>query len=204
MNIILASASPRRAELFRQMNLTFIIDPSDVDENGHDGLSPKKLVKRLASLKGEDVASRHKNALVVAADTIVCLDQQILGKPANAEDASDMLNRLSGRSHFVHSGVWVAFVNDAGAIEISFSFSDRTKVTFSPLSQSEIDSYVSGGSPLDKAGAYGIQDDYGALFVKKISGDYYNVVGFPMNSFYQNLRAVMPGIHQTIFFGTDA
>jgi septum formation protein len=202
MDIILASASPRRADLFRQMNLKFTTDPSGVDEDGHGGLPPESLVKRLAAIKGEDVAAGNKNALVVAADTIVCIEN--LGKPADEEDASRMLNRLSGRTHEVFSGVWVATVSTDGVIEISFSFSERTKVTFSPLSQGEIDYYVSGGSPLDKAGAYGIQDDFGALFVEKISGDYYNVVGFPMNAFYQNLKTLMPGVHKTIFFGTDA
>lgn len=203
MDIVLASASPRRADLFRQMNLKFTVDPSGADEDGYDGLPPDSLVKRLAAVKGEDVAARHKNALVVAADTIVVLDNEILGKPADEQEASKMLNRLSGCSHDVYSGVWAATVDGRGAIEISFSFSERTKVTFSPLSQGEIDYYVSGGSPLDKAGSYGIQDDYGALFVEKIIGDYYNVVGFPMNAFYQNLKILMPGVHKTIFFGTD-
>jgi septum formation protein len=204
MDIILASASPRRAELFRQMNLTFITDPSDVDEDGFGDLDPEMLVKQLSSLKGEDVAKRHKDALVIAADTIVCLDDQILGKPASEEEASEMLNRLSGQTHEVYSGVWVGNTDANANIIFSFSFSERTKVTFSALSQGEIDYYVAGGSPMDKAGAYGIQDDFGALFVEKIEGDYYNVVGFPMNAFYQNLRTLMPGIHQTIFFGTDA
>lgn len=200
MKIILASASPRRALLFRQMNLDFETDPSDLEELVNPGLSPSEMVKSLAAMKGEDVSKRHSDALVVAADTLVYIDKEILGKPGNGEEAAAMLKKLSGKTHRVYSGVWVGKLNGSGHIEFSFSFSARTNVTFSALSDQEINYYIKNGNPFDKAGSYGIQDDFGALFVKEISGDYYNVVGFPMNSFYQNTRTLMPQVHQDIFF----
>lgn len=201
MKIILASASPRRATLLKQLNIDFETDPSAIDEIADPGLSPSNLVEALSGLKGRDVAERHESSLVIAADTIVCYQNQILGKPAGESEARTMLTMLSGNSHDVYSGVWVGLTNSNASIEHSFSFSERTKVTFSSLSESEINFYIGGGSPMDKAGAYGIQDDFGALFVNRIEGDYYNVVGFPLNAFYRNLRNQFPHIHKTIFFG---
>ena len=199
MKIVLASASPRRSLLFRKMNLQFITDPSDITEKIDSSLSPSEIVTSLAAQKGEDVSGRHENAFVVAADTIVVAGNTILGKPADENEAAGMLRSLSGKSHEVFSGVWAGTTGDDGTVNSSLSFSERTKVTFSPLMQEEIDFYVRTGSPMDKAGAYGIQDDAGALFICKISGDYYNVVGFPMNAFYQKLKSVMPEVHSRIF-----
>lgn len=199
MKIILASASPRRAQLFRQMNLEFETDPSGLTEVIDPDLTPSGIVMALAAQKGKDVSARHKDALIVAADTIVVAANDILGKPANKKEAATMLASLSGRSHDVFSGVWAARLGRDGAAETSFSLFERTKVTFSPLTQQEIDFYVKTGSPMDKAGAYGIQDDVGALFIREISGDYYNVVGFPMNAFYQKLKLEMPTVHKEIF-----
>jgi septum formation protein len=204
MKIILASASPRRAELFRQMNLNFEIDASDLTETVDPGLTPSEVVKSLAALKGEDVAKRHSDALLVAADTIVTIDNRILGKPADAAEAAGMLRSLSGKTHEVFSGVWVGQIGKSGHIEFSFVFSERTKVTFSPLTDQEIDYYVDSGSSMDKAGAYGIQDDFGALFIKGITGDYYNVVGFPMNAFYQHVQTLLPAVHKEIFLKPSA
>lgn len=199
MKIILASASPRRAQLFRQMNLEFETDPSDLTEVVDPDLSPSAVVMSLAAQKGRDVSARHSGALVVAADTIVVSGSDILGKPAGKQDAAVMLETLSGESHDVFSGVWAAKLGSDGTIESSFSLFERTKVTFSSLTQEEIAFYVETGSPLDKAGAYGIQDDLGALFIREIIGDYYNVVGFPMNAFYQKLKLEWPEVHKEIF-----
>ena len=199
MKIILASASPRRARLFSQMNLAFETDPSGITEVVDPNLHPSDTVMSLAAQKGQDVAKRHTDALVVAADTIVVVDGAILGKPASSREAANMLESLSGRSHDVFSGVWIARLGQNGTVSSVISFFERTKVTFSSLTQQEIDFYVETGSPMDKAGAYGIQDDLGALFIREISGDYYNVVGFPMNAFYQNLKKEMPDVHKEIF-----
>lgn len=199
MKIVLASASPRRAQLFRQMNLEFIIDPSDITEKIDEALSPSEIVASLASQKGLDVSSKHNNSFIVAADTIVVSEDNILGKPTSTGEAAAMLSSLSGKTHEVYSGVWAAKTGSDGTVDSYFSFSERTKVTFSPLTQEEIDVYVQTGSPMDKAGGYGIQDDAGALFIREINGDYYNVVGFPMNAFYQKLKSAMPEIFQRIF-----
>ncbi|PWN07139.1 Maf family protein [Rhodohalobacter mucosus] len=199
MKIILASASPRRAQLFRQMNLEFETDPSGLDEVIDPALAPSDIVISLAEQKGRDVSARHQNSLVIAADTIVVAGSDILGKPVSEKEAAEMLSGLSGSTHEVFSGVWAGTLGHNGAIEYSFSLFERTKVTFSPLTQEEIAFYVQTGSPMDKAGAYGIQDDLGALFIREISGDYYNVVGFPMNAFYQKLKAEMPAVHKEIF-----
>lgn len=204
MNIILGSASPRRAALLNQMNLTFSVDPSHIEEVIDHSLPPSKLVESLAEQKGLSVSVRHHDALIIAADTLVWMGKHILGKPENEEDAKAMLRKLSAKTHDVYSGIWTGLINESGILEKSFSISERTKVTFSALTDEEIEHYVATGSPLDKAGAYGIQDDYGSIFVQQITGDYYNVVGFPVHSFYQNLRKHMPDVHKSIFLAEHA
>tara|TARA_R100001143_G_C3361367_1_gene137121 strand:+ start:60075 stop:60677 length:603 start_codon:yes stop_codon:yes gene_type:complete len=200
MKVVLASSSPRRALLFKQIGLSFTIDPSNVDESISKHTPPDQIVQFLASRKGMDVASRHEHSLIVAADTIVCLDQKILGKPSDKKEAREMLFSLSNLTHDVYSGVFVALTSDNGNLSQSFTFYERTKVTFSALTELEVDHYIKTGSPFDKAGAYGIQDDLGSLFVKNIDGDYYNVVGFPINAFYQHLKVKLPEVHQILFF----
>jgi septum formation protein len=199
MKVVLASASNRRAALLKQAGICFEIDPSSVHEEFNNNSSPKKIVRKLAKEKGIDVAGRHSHALIISADTIVVIGGKKLGKPENENDARRMLKLLSGCTHQVYTGVFVAEIGTTGTIIKDFSFAERTNVTFSSLNESEIDHYILGGSPFDKAGAYGIQDDTGSLFVKKISGDYNNVVGFPLNSFYQHLKKYMPQIHQKLF-----
>lgn len=200
MKVVLASSSPRRALLLKQIGLSFTIEPSNVDETISEQLPPDEIVKLLAQRKGMDIASRHEHTLIIAADTIVCINKKILGKPSNKIEAGTMLAELSNSTHEVFSGVYVALTSEHGLITQSLSFSERTKVTFSALTALEVDHYIATGSPYDKAGAYGIQDDLGALFVKNIEGDYYNVVGFPLNAFYQHLKAKLPEIHQILFF----
>lgn len=200
MNIVLASASPRRAQLLKQINLAFTVDPSALSEETNGLSEPDKLVEYLAKLKGKDVAKRHSSTLVIAADTVVSLAGELLGKPKNPAEAFEMLSKLSNRTHQVFTGVYIGVVNHKNNISDNFTFCERTNVTFSTLTEQEINYYISTGSPMDKAGAYGIQDDLGSLFVKKIDGDYYNVVGFPVHSFYQKLKSELPEIHKTLFF----
>ena len=198
-DIILASASPRRKELFQMMGVSCRIDPSDTEEIIDPKISPSDNVSRLAEQKASDVAQRHKNSLIIAADTIVVKDGAILGKPESSADAARMLRLLSNQHHFVYSGVAVFSPGENGEIKQRITFYEKTKVTFSSLNESEISKYIATGSPMDKAGAYGIQDDYGSLFIKKIEGDYYNVVGFPVNKFYQTLKRELPVIFKKVF-----
>ncbi|MEX0660247.1 MAG: Maf family protein [Balneolaceae bacterium] len=199
MDIILATASPRRHQLFNQMGISYQIKPSNIEEKEDLSLSPGDIAKSLAQQKGEVVAQKSNRTIVISADTIVVFDEKVLGKPQSETDAVQMLTMLSGNTHSVYSGVFVAKVDEYGVIADSISFSERTNVTFSTLNDSEIKRYVQTGSPLDKAGAYGIQDDLGALFVERIEGDYYNVVGFPINAFYQRLKNKKPDIFKHIF-----
>ena len=175
MRLILASASPRREALLRQIGLRFEVAPSRAEERVPEGLPPRDLVERLAMEKARLVAAGRTRGLVIGADTVVVLDGRILGKPAGPDDAREMLRRLSGREHQVTTGIAVV---DAATGE-SRRDSVTTTVTFAPLSEETIARYVSTGEPLDKAGAYAIQG-YGALLIEGISGCYYNVVGLPL------------------------
>lgn len=167
--------------------------PSAVEEPPYASGSPAGYAEGLARLKAADVARQHADALVIGADTIVVLGDQILGKPENADHACEMLRSLSGNTHTVISAVCLIRIgSDPESGATVRLFSEKTEVTFGSLSDREIRSYVAGGSPMDKAGAYGIQDDLGALFVARIDGDYYTVVGFPMRRFYTELAAFAP------------
>jgi len=181
---VLASASPRRSVLLSRLGIPFEVDPSGVDEE-HDGQSgPGPMVEVLALRKADDVAGRHPSALVLGADTVVVMDGSVLGKPADERDAVSMLRRLSGRTHQVFSGI--ALVHPpSGRRETACSVTD---VTFAPLDHGEIHGYVASGSPLDKAGSYGIQDDAGAWFIEGIRGDYHTVVGLPLRLLYTVVR----------------
>lgn len=198
-DIILASASPRRKQLFQMMGISCLIDPSDIEEIIKPEQTPEFNVCSLAEQKAKDVAQRHTDSIIIAADTIVVKDGVILGKPQSGSDAAEMLRSLSGDHHLVYSGVTVFRAGDNGDSAHHVSLFEKTKVTFSTLDESEIDQYIATGSPMDKAGAYGIQDDYGSLFIKKIEGDYYNVVGFPVNKFYQTLKSDHPGMFKKVF-----
>ena len=170
---ILASASPRRRELFGMISKDFRIVPSTAEETAPDGIKAEKLPEFLAVLKAGDIAAKFPFDTVIGADTVVILDGRVLGKPENPEDAVRMLTALSGKKHKVITGCAVC---KNGACR---SFSSVTEVEFYPLDDREISDYVTTGEPLDKAGAYGIQGR-GALFVKSINGDYFNVVGLPV------------------------
>lgn len=188
--LVLASASPRRQHLLRAMGFDPIIQPADVDETMRDGESPKAMVKRLALAKAGAVAKGHPDSLVLGSDTTVVLDGDVLGKPASPEEAVATLQRLSGRTHQVISSVGLIHASsDRSAVDAQV-----TDVTFDDLTDRQIERYVAGGSPMDKAGAYGIQDDQGAFFVRHIAGDYYTVMGLPLNLFYQTARAGFPDL----------
>ncbi len=195
---ILASSSPRRRRLLEQLGMEFRVVPSDVDEALHDEGEPKELSRMLVADKAESVARLHPDSLVLAADTIVVHGGEIFGKPVDTQDAWRMLRALSGSVHTVHTGIALSHI-ESGRSE---SVTESTRVYFSPLSSDEIRTYIEGGSPMDKAGAYGIQDDHGALFVERIEGDYYNVVGLPLNRLYRLLKThfgdllLLPGVHR--------
>lgn len=191
LKVVLASQSPRRKKLLQQLGLIFEILPSNSEEDFTSEI-PHEIVQQLALEKATDVAPKVNNALVIGSDTIVVLDGHILGKPVDKEDAFRILSMLSGKQHSVFTGVSFVKTDKNGDITDTHSFFEETIVRFSPLSDSEIWAYIHSGSPMDKAGAYGIQDDWGAVFVERIEGDYYNVVGFPLNRFYQEMKSFEP------------
>jgi septum formation protein len=188
--IILASASPRRAKLLKQINIPFVTKISSVEEI-NNGLEPVEFARDMSALKARDIAGSIGNGLIIAADTIVVLDGVILGKPKNDADAIKMLKLLSGRVHEVITGFTIL---DKPSDYIQTDH-ESTRVRFRELSDDEIRSYVDTGSPLDKAGAYGIQDDYGAVFVDRIEGCYYNVVGLPLAKLYRSLMQAVSSIY---------
>lgn len=182
--LVLASQSPRRISLLRQIGFQPLIVPSHIPEEFDPRQSPVENARSLALEKAKEVASRFEDALIIGADTVVVLGEQLLAKPENASDAKRMLRLLSGKTHIV---ITAFALLDCSSGE-SVTEHETTDVTFRDLPGEEIDMYVSGGSPMDKAGAYGIQDDYGAVFVSKINGCFYNVVGFPLSKFYTTLQ----------------
>jgi septum formation protein len=176
MKLILASSSPRRAELLRNAGISFSVLTSAIDETPAPGELPNDLVLRLANAKAELVAARAVGpAIIIAADTIVTLDGKILGKPRSSDDARRMLEQLSGRTHSVLTGVALTRLPDAAHLE----FVESTLVHFNALSSEEISTYLSTGEPFDKAGAYGIQGR-AARYIPRVEGCYFNVVGLPL------------------------
>ncbi len=199
LKIVLASQSPRRKKLLNQLGLIFEILPSQKEEVITSD-NPVEIVTELALQKAEDVSKNIEHALVIGADTIVVLNNKILGKPASETEAVTMLSQLSGQTHSVYTGVSFVVTDKNSKPIRTFSFFEETKVRFSTLSEEEITNYVATGSPMDKAGAYGIQDDWGSVFVEHIDGDYYNVVGFPLNRFYREIKRFIPDILDTMVF----
>jgi len=178
MKLILASSSSRRAELLRDAGIAFEVNAPHVDEARHPDETAEKMVARLAEAKARAVAGlvgEGKPAIIIGADTAVELDGEIFGKPRDAADAREMLSYLSGRTHFVLTGICVLRLPD-GATR---SAVERTAVTFAPLDPSEIEAYVTSGEPFDKAGGYAIQGRAGR-YIPRIEGCYFNVVGLPL------------------------
>ena len=179
-HIILASASPRRKEILELADLKFDVMPSDAQEITTK-TAPNEVVMELASIKAKDIYKKsEKQSMIVGADTVVAYQGQILGKPTDKADAKRMLTMLSGQTHEVYTGVCI--IEDGK----TKTFYEETKVTFYEISDEQIDHYIKTGEPMDKAGSYGIQGK-AAVFIKGIEGDYYNVVGFPIARFLQEI-----------------
>ena len=178
--LFLASKSPRRAELLTKVGLTFEIFASDIDEKFLTISDPQELVKESSILKADAVSKKIENGIVISADTVVDVNNEILGKPNDKTDAERMLNLLSGKEHRVLTGFTILDTHTMYKItDIAETF-----VKFKPLLEYEIKEYIAIHNPLDKAGAYGIQDGICAFFIEGIKGCYYNVMGFPLNKFY--------------------
>jgi septum formation protein len=191
--IVLASSSPRRRQLLEMAELSFSILTLETDETFPSGLSPADAAKHVASSKASAVfhcdqfVAQHQHSLVLAADTMVVVDDEILGKPRDRDEAIHMISRLSGRQHRVITGVCLM-----GMHQLSI-FSEETQVTFRIISQAEIDHYVDTYHPFDKAGAYAIQEWIGMIAISSIQGDYYNVVGLPVSRIMTELKRLFPG-----------
>lgn len=179
--LILASRSPRRKELLSLITENFTVRPAEGDENADPRLPPDRYVTALSEAKASEIAAAMPEEPVIGADTVVVFGKNILGKPKDTTDAVRMLTLLSGNTHSVFTGVTIF----AGGR--TQSFAEETRVTFFPLSDEEIRRYAESGEPLDKAGAYGIQGK-GALLVRGIEGDYYNVMGLPVGRLYRSLK----------------
>ncbi len=179
--MILASASPRRRELLALAGYDFTVETAAVEETYDPALPPEQIVMHLAAAKSAPVAARHPDELVIGADTVVVLDEAILGKPHSTEEAKAMLRRLSGRVHQVYTGVCLRRGKTA------VCFHECTLVRFKVLTEEEIAAYVATGEPMDKAGAYGVQGR-GCVLVEGIEGDYFNVVGLPVSRLYDEIK----------------
>jgi septum formation protein len=172
-NLILASSSPRRKELLENLHLSFLTVSSDADESFPSEWTPAQIVTELSLRKAKSVAHDYPNSFVIGSDTVVAIENNVLGKPQNREEAYYMLKSLSGKTHSVFTGVAIISPKNETA------FYEKTDVVFWELSEEEINWYLHTGEPFDKAGAYGIQG-FGSLLVKRIEGDYFSVVGLPV------------------------
>ena len=192
ISLILASASPRRKELLKLAGYKFEISPSDAEES-YQSTAPSEIVMELAHQKAEDIAMKMNNVcIVIGADTIVVYGKEMLGKPADANEASQMLQMLSGKTHQVYTGVSLQLCS-GGKITDYRDFYESTDVTFFELTDEQIGQYIDTGEPFDKAGAYAIQGKAG-VFVKEIRGDYDNVVGLPVARLNKELRVLLSNI----------
>jgi septum formation protein len=180
--IILASKSPRREQLLREAGIKFIICPSDVDEDIDLNMSPEAIVMELAKQKAQAVFLKYPNDIIIGADTIVVLGNQILGKPKDQEDAYHMLKTLSGKTHQVFTGVTII------SKEKTESFLSESQVTMKPFSHENIKKYVESLEPMDKAGAYAIQG-LGSQLVEKYEGDFYTIMGLPIFELLTKLKS---------------
>ena len=184
--IILASVSPRRRNLLKQIGVKFDVIPSSIKEDSSLKLSAQKFVEFYAKEKAKNVSKKYPHSLVIGADTVVVFDELILGKPGSFDEACTMLSTLSGNTHSVYTGVSLQLSNKS----ISHTFHAQTQVTFNKLTNKEIEFYIKYYKPYDKAGSYGIQDWF-SVCVEKIDGCYFNVMGLPLNKLYTELKSVM-------------
>lgn len=181
--IILASSSPRRQELLKKIGLNFRVDKSNYKEDPNLHKDPIQLAQLLSLEKAKSVAPRHKNALIIAADTFVVFKNEVMGKPKTQKEAKDMLTKLSGKVHTVLTGLTII---DTTTKKTATTIV-KTKVSMKKLTSKEINAYVATGEPLDKAGAYGIYDK-AAIFFDRIDGDFYNIVGLPLSALAKDLK----------------
>ncbi|MEC9487905.1 MAG: Maf family protein [Halanaerobium sp.] len=183
--LILASASPRRKYLLKQIGLDFVVIPSQIEETCEKELAPMEMVKELALKKVRDINKNVEQAVVLGADTIVVYKGQVLGKPESQEEAFEMLGKLSGEEHEVITGI--AIIDTDTDTDAVISDAARTRVFFRTLEDEEIRRYIKSGEPMDKAGSYAIQGK-GAIFVERIEGCYFNVVGLPLSLVITHLK----------------
>ena len=187
MELILASASPRRKELLEKIGLPFTVQPAKGEERITQK-SPAAVVMELSRQKAEEIAAAQtEDCIIIGADTVVAKGEKIMGKPKDAADAKQMLRSIADDCHQVYTGVTLI---RTGAYPQSVTFQEETDVFLYPISDAELDTYIASGDPMDKAGAYGIQGDF-AIYVKRIAGDYYNVVGLPIGRVYQELKRML-------------
>lgn len=192
MKYILASGSPRRQELLKQIDIEYTVITADVDEGYEVGTPPDKIVAMLSRRKGFAAFDKIKDSLdedtvIIAADTLVARDTAVLGKPKDEDEAFEMLKSLSGRSHFVYTGVTLIYFSENGVKDMTFT--DGAEVFFRDLTDEEIKSYIATGEPMDKAGAYGIQER-GAVLAEGIRGDFYTIVGLPIVKVVTGIREI--------------
>lgn len=192
--VILASGSPRRKELLSQIGVKFEIKTSEKEEV-ITSCNPKDVVKELSAMKANDVAEGIQGpAIILGADTVVAYDGKILGKPKDKEDAVRMISSFAGDEHYVYTGVCILIKEADGSVR-EISFAEGTRVFVYGMTEKEIRDYVDSGEPMDKAGAYAIQGLF-APYIKEISGDYYNIVGFPIAGIYQRLKEAGINIYE--------
>jgi septum formation protein len=184
--IVLASGSPRRKQLLEQIDLEFLVIPSQVHEDFDLDLSPEKFVEHYAKEKAKDIAKAHPDKWIIGADTIVVFNAEILGKPKDRDDSFRMLKMLSGNTHQVFTGVSI----QQSKMQVSDTFHEYTNVTFNTLDDMVISYYIDTYKPFDKAGSYGIQDWF-SVCVNHIDGCFYNVMGFPLSMFYSRFSALL-------------
>ena len=185
MRYILASKSPRRKDLMKLISSNFIVATEDIDEDTSYKLPPIEAVKDIAKRKGEAVEKNYPDDLIISADTIVVYDNQIIGKPIDAEDAKRILRLLSDKSHYVYTGYRIKYKD---RVIVNYV---ETVVVFNKLSDSLIEEYVRSGSPLDKAGAYGVQDNDHFPIIKKVIGSRDNVIGFPVKEIKEDINKII-------------
>ena len=187
-DIVLASASPRRKTILSQVDLDFTIEPSKINEDFSIDLLPKAFCEHWAREKANDIAKSHSDKLIIGADTIVIMNDKILGKPKDYKESFAMLKSLSGKTHQVLTGVSLIHFD----LGIDFTFTEYTDVSICFLTDEEINKYIDKYKPYDKAGSYGIQDGF-SIYVEKINGCFYNVMGFPIFRFHKFYKSIEMG-----------
>ena len=187
-DIVLASSSPRRKAILSQIDLDFTIEPSEINEDFSIELLPKAFCEYWARQKANDIAKSHPGKLIIGADTIVIINDKILGKPKSYKESFAMLKSLSGKTHQVLTGVSLIHLD----LGIDFTFNESTDVSFCFLTNDEIKCYIDKYKPYDKAGSYGIQDGF-SVYAEKINGCFYNVMGFPISRFHKFYKAITNG-----------